>query len=145
MNNDHDALHDARKDPARTPIAAARSGIDAEQELDDLAASRLRDYLRESLLQASATVAALASVNHGMFQIARKLEAAIRDALSEEPLTLEQTSEIQPMLNTYLRMVREIERYAQTQMRAAAPRENSIADPSLDRRTSQPRSRGQPR
>lgn len=139
MNHDHDALHNGRKEPARTPTATARSGIDEERELDDLAASRLRDYLRESLLQASATVAALASVNHGMIQIARKLEAALRDALSEEPLTLEQASAIEPMLNTYLRMTREIERYAQTQMRAAAPRENSIADPSLDRRPGQPR------
>lgn len=139
MTNDRDALHDVRKDPAYAPVAAACSGMDEEQELDDLAASRLRDYLRESLLQASATVAALASVNHGMIQIARKLEAALRDALSEEPLTWEQASAIEPMLNIYLRMVREIERYAQTQMRAAAPRENSITAPPRDRRPSQPR------
>jgi hypothetical protein len=126
--------------PVSPERAAPSSYLSDEEEEQLLAAFHARrgDFERESLRQESPLVALLARVNSGLFKIAMKLEPAVLAALEEGSDPAEDPSLRDDVMNPYLRVTSQIERFTKTQLRAAAKRECKITDPWSERRPSEP-------
>ncbi len=86
------------------------------------------DYQTKSLEKTDALEANLGSINSGLMRIAVSLDETIEQAIESGPRTLERVQRILPAIETHLRVARQIDRFAQIDVRAAESRKRKPND-----------------
>jgi len=89
--------------------------------------SRVRDYQAASLENENALEANLGSINGGLMRIALWLDETIERALESGPRTVERIQEVMPAIDAHLRVTRQVDRFAQVELRAAESRKSTGA------------------
>ena len=102
-------------------LAESSAGVDTVSREQRL--MNALEYQAEALSRESKRDACLGALNAGLARMAIRLEHAIEEAFDAEPLTLERVSKISPALNDHQRLARQIERFAQFEMRVEDKRE----------------------
>lgn len=80
--------------------------------------AKIREYVMQSLRITDALRANVGLINSDLMSTAAALQQAVQAAMVGGPLSLEQLAEIEPALNILLRVVRQVDRFAQLEMRA---------------------------
>ena len=83
---------------------------------------RILDYQTSALSKDDPLQANLGSVNSGLMTIAVQFDAFIGQVLAGGPATIERMQKLLPLLDAHLRVTRQIDRYAQIELKATAPR-----------------------
>ena len=97
-------------------------------EIRDARLSRVIDYQAISLKKNDALEANLGSINSGLMRIAVSLDETIEQAIESAPRTLDRAQRILPAIETHLRVARQIDRFAQIEVRAAESRKRRPSD-----------------
>lgn len=83
---------------------------------------RLHDYLAKSLKKKDALEANLGSINSGLMRVAVWLDETIEQAIESGPPSIERIESLLPAIDTQLRVARQVDRFAQIEIRAAEAR-----------------------
>ena len=83
---------------------------------------RVLDYQTASLAREDALEANLGSINSGLMQIALWLDETISRTIEQGPRTVEQLPAVLPAIDAHLRVTRQVDRFAQIELRAAEAR-----------------------
>ena len=83
---------------------------------------RVLDYQNAAMAITNVLVSNLASINSGLFQIALRLEETIENAMARTPVPVERMQRVYQAIDAHLRVSRQIDRFAQVELRAADPR-----------------------
>jgi hypothetical protein len=102
-------------------LAESSAGVDTVSREQRL--MNALEYQAEALSRESKRDACLGALNAGLARMAIRLEEAIEEALAGGPVTLERIRQIEPVLNDHLRVTRQIDRFAQFEMRVEEKRE----------------------
>ena len=94
----------------------------SKAEIREARLSCVMDYQAKSLEKTDALEANLGSINSGLMRIAVSLDEMIEQALESGPRTLESVQRILPAIETHLRLARQVDRFAQIEVRAAESR-----------------------
>jgi hypothetical protein len=81
--------------------------------------SRMLDHLASSLEKEPPLEASLGAFNAGLMRMALRLEELIVAAMESGPLDMERFQEIKPAIETHLRLLRQMDRFANIELRAA--------------------------
>lgn len=123
--------------------SAIPSGSDAEQatggntEPQELQLARLNDYLFESLANEDALAANLGSINTSLIRCSLWLGESIAAAMSSGPADVDRVKGMMQAIETQLRVTRQVDRFAQLEMKAKAarapddPKEQSAIQPAI--------------
>ena len=103
----------------------------------DARLSRVLDYQASSLQKDDPLEANLGSINSGLMRVALWLDETIEQAMVSGPPNVERLSRILPAIDTHLRVTRQVDRFANIELRAAEarnpkPSDNNGAVLSLD-------------
>ena len=103
----------------------------------DARLSRVLDYQASSLEKEDALEANLGSLNSGLMRVALWLDETIEQAMDSGPPNIDRLQRILPAIDTHLRVTRQVDRFAQIELRAAEacnPKvtDDSSAKPRLD-------------
>jgi hypothetical protein len=90
--------------------------------------SCVMDYQANSLEKTDALEANLGSINSGLMRIGVSLDETIQQALESSPRTLESVQRLLPAIETHLRLTRQVDRFAQIEVRAAESRKPKPGD-----------------
>ena len=96
--------------------------------------SRVFDYQAKSLAKEDDLEANLGSINSGLMRIAIWLDEAVDQVLESGPRTVERLTRLLPAIDAHLRVTRQVDRFAQLEIRAVEsrkPRMRSNAGDSL--------------
>ena len=99
------------------------AGGPVPSEIDNLRLQRVLDYQAHALANTNVVESNLASVNSGLLRMALWLEDTIKQAMAITPVTVERMQLVYKAIDTHLRVARQIDRFAQVELRAAAPRQ----------------------
>ena len=99
----------------------------------DARLSRVFDYQAFSLEKEDALEAKLGSINSGLMRIALWLDETIEQAMGSGPPNVELFQRISPAIETHLRVTRQVNRFAQIELRAAEARKPKATDYSTAR------------
>ncbi len=102
-------------------VAEAASSHDARL-------SRVLDYQACSLAKDNPLEANLGSINSGLMRVALWLDETIEEAMESGPLNVERLARILPAIDTHLRVTRQVDRFAQIELRAADARKPKPKD-----------------
>jgi hypothetical protein len=83
---------------------------------------RVLDYQAGSLAKEDALEANLGSINSGLMRVALWLDETIEEAMESGPRTVERLQRILPAIDTHLRVTRQVDRFAQIELRASGAR-----------------------
>lgn len=100
-----------------------------EQNLHARYVARLGDLKREALQQKDPLVAILAGVTCGLVRISMKMEETVLAAQNQAAVTSENAAHVERQLHFLRRVTAQMERLAETQMRAATRHTNQLLDP----------------
>lgn len=89
--------------------------------------SRVRDYQAKSLAKEDDLEANLGSINSGLMRVALWLDEAIEEALESGPRSIERLKRMLPAIDTHLRVARQVDRFAQIEIRAAESRKAKVS------------------
>ena len=89
--------------------------------------SRVLEYQINTLTNEDSLGANLGSVNSGLMRVALWLDETIEQAMESGPRTIDQLQRMLPAVDTYLRVTRQIDRFAQLAVRAAELRKPKAA------------------
>lgn len=92
-------------------------GPDDELENHELIEARIADYQSASLRKTDPLEAVLGSINAGLLQMASQLAPRINNALTHGSNDPDSVLEIMPVLDAHLRVARQIDRFAQFEIR----------------------------
>jgi hypothetical protein len=123
------ASNDQDRDSAaapRDPLDPRASGA-APGEVDSRS-RRIDDLLKEALAKKCPLEANLGVVNSDLMRLEYGLNQLIVKAMAQ-PAALEHMSHLMPALDSFLRVVKQIERYAQLDRRLVAAREKMPSSP----------------
>ena len=125
----------AQSNEVNVPCQIGKSPLQVtDQEAVDTHEVRVRrvlDYQANSLGKEDALEANLGSINSGLMRVALWLDETIEQAIESGPRTVERLQGLLPAIDTHLRVTRQIDRFAQTELRAAEsrrPRGNDAAN-----------------
>lgn len=90
--------------------------------------SRLLDYQASSLEKDDPLEANLGSINSGLMRVALWLDETIEQAMESGPPNVERLSRILPAIDTHLRVTRQVDRFANIELRAAEARKPTSTD-----------------
>ncbi len=93
----------------------------------DLRLRRIMDYRQEVLAKADALEANLGAVNSELMSIGYRLHQAIEAAMEVAPGALDDFQKLMPAIDNYLRIAKQIDRFAQLDLRLVKARERSRA------------------
>lgn len=85
----------------------------AQDGLDDRRFKRLADYQQKAIKTADPLVATLAVINSDLMGMAFRLSKAIDGAVGEGAAGLQELRQVDPALNSYLRVAKQIDRFTQ--------------------------------
>jgi hypothetical protein len=102
-----------------------------QRRLDSIAT-----YLAASLAKRNPLLATVGSVNSGLMSINLFLEESLLQALAAASSSIEQLQKLQPAIDMYLRVTRQIDRFAQLEIkgksRSASPRDGGQGENRLN-------------
>ena len=112
--------HEIRSDQAgeMTPTRIDDSLCDRR----DARLSRVLDFQASSLAKDDPLEANLGSINSGLMRVALWLDEAIEEAMESGPRTVERLQRMLPAIETHLRVTRQVDRFAQLEIRNAEAR-----------------------
>jgi hypothetical protein len=102
----------------------------SDAEVAALRLARIQEYLVESLQQLDALEANLGAAAADLMSLGCQLKVAIEESLAETPHALERFQRLQPAISEYLKVARQIDRYAQLDQRLRERRTGGQAPPS---------------
>jgi hypothetical protein len=109
--------------PAGEPIVeGASSEVAADPRL-----RRIRDYLKEALVRENALEANLAVVNSDLMWMGYALKQAIEAAMAAAPAGLDHFERLAPAIDSYLRVARQVDRFATLGLRVEGGRDRARA------------------
>ena len=94
----------------------------------DARLSRVLDYQVSALEKDDPLEANLGSINSGLMRVALWLDETIEQAMASGPPNVERLSRILPATDTLLRVARQVDRFANIELRAAAARKPKTPD-----------------
>ena len=83
---------------------------------------RVAAYATASLAKRNSLLAALGSANSGLMTLNLYLEESLVQALATGPTSVEQLEKLQPSIDMYLRVTRQIDRFAQLEIKSKSRR-----------------------
>jgi hypothetical protein len=86
---------------------------------------RVRDYQNKSIANANELESNLGSINSGLLRIALRLEETIEEAMARTPVPVERMQRVYQAIDTHLRVSKQIDRFAQVELRGSDPRRRS--------------------
>ena len=89
----------------------------AADERPGLHLQRIQDLLAESLALPNAFAANLGAQNSGLMRMAYRLQHSIEEALDEGPATIEELEYLRPLIETFLKTTKQVDRYSQLCMK----------------------------
>ncbi len=90
--------------------------------------SRVLDYQIKSLEKDDPLEANLGSINSGLIRMALWLDETIEQAMESGPPNVERLSKVLPAIDTHLRVTRQVDRFANIELRAAEARKPKPAE-----------------
>lgn len=90
--------------------------------------SRVLDYQLSSLQKDDPLEANLGSINSGLMRVALWLDESIEHSMEIGPRNVERLSRILPAIEAHLRVTRQVDRYAQLELRAVEARKRKPTD-----------------
>jgi hypothetical protein len=100
----------------------------SKAEIREARLSCVMNYQAKSLEKTDALEANLGSLNSGLIRIGVSLDETIQQALESSPRTLESVQRLLPAIETHLRLTRQVDRFAQIEVRAAESRKPKPGD-----------------
>ena len=94
----------------------------------DARLSRVLDYQASSLQKDDPLEANLGSINSGLMRLALWLDETIEQAMESGPPNVERLSRILPAIDTHLRVTRQVDRFANIELRAAEASKPKLLD-----------------
>jgi len=91
---------------------------------------RVLDYQANALAKEDALEGSLGSINSGLMRMSLWLDEAIEQAMESGPPHVERLEQILPAIETHLRVTRQVDRFAQIEMRANEARKPRARDNS---------------
>jgi hypothetical protein len=92
--------------------------------------SRVLDYQANALAKKDALEANLGSLNSGLMRMSLWLDEAIEQAMGMGQPNVERLEQILPAIETHLRVMRQVDRFAQIELRANQSRKPRAKDNS---------------
>lgn len=92
--------------------------------------SRVLDFQASSLAKADPLEANLGSINSGLMRVALWLDEAIEEAMDSGPRTVDRLQRMLPAIETHLRVTRQVDRFAQLELRNAEARKPKVGEPT---------------
>ena len=128
------ATHENQAGPeAVPPSEPSRAASDRPKpsaaEVASLRLARIQQYLLASLEQVDPLEANLGAAASDLMSLGFKLKQAIEESLADTPNSLERFQRLRPAIDDYLKLSRQIDRYAQLDRRllaARAPRDKRL-------------------
>ena len=102
------------------PDVAMRA-VEGRQSLEDQLRRfrRVLDYQARALAKENELESNVASINCGLLRMALRLEEMIDSTMASTPVSLERMQRVYQAIETYLKVTRQIDRFAQFEQRAA--------------------------
>lgn len=111
-----------------TPDVAPSASHQSRADTQEARLSRVLDYQTASLAKRDPLAANLGSINSGLMRVALWLDETIEQAIGSGPRTVERLQKILPAIDTHLRVTRQVDRFAQIELRAAESRQPRMQD-----------------
>ena len=107
--------------------AVTTAKLDEEQLLitREIRLGRALDYQSDALRKDDPLEACIGGLNAGLIRVACYLEDAVEQSLAKEPATIEKIRQLGPALDAYMRLTRQVERFAQVEARLAEGRKEA--------------------
>ena len=96
---------------------------EADADRHDARLRRVHEYLASSLAKEDALEANLGSINSGLMRMALGLDEAIEAFMESGPRTVDRLQRMLPALETHLRVTRQVDRFAQLEVRSHQARQ----------------------
>ena len=124
------AVPDDHRQPANPQPEAIERPAPPDQDgsLSQARRQRIREYHAEVLGHEKPLSAVLGSLSAGLMEIGVQLEEEIHESSNAEPLTVEHLMNRRPAIEAYLKVLRQIDRFAQLEVRMR-PSERRKAQP----------------
>jgi len=90
-------------------------------ESETLRKQRIDDFQRNALADPDALQANLGAINGGLMRLSYRMEAAIEASLAQIRDPAERFERLGPAIDTFLKVARQIDRYAQLDRRLSSP------------------------
>jgi hypothetical protein len=112
--------------------------LDPKSELEpefgfDTRDARLGDYERAGLQKCDPFEACLSAVTAGLMRMPFTLGATVQEMLAAEKVTGASLKRVEPALNNYLRLARQIDRFAQFSVRADESRNKAAKQQKISK------------
>ena len=114
--------------PQATQLAEQVNEGPMVSEAHEARLTRVLDYQASALTKEDHLEANLGSINSGLMRIGLWLDETIGRAMAGGPPTVERMHRILPAIETHLRVTRQVDRFAQIELRAAAARKPKATD-----------------
>ena len=86
---------------------------ESDSQPTDIREQRIADYVAESLAQEDAMEANLGVVNADLMLLAHRFRHVLEEAMQQPPETLAEMAELMPGVDSYLRVVKQVDRLSQ--------------------------------
>ena len=117
-----DVLAGSPADTASLEVVSSGQGRHADR------LRRVHDYQAASLAKANPLEANLGSINSGLMRVTLWLDETIERYMESGPGTMERLQTITPAIETHLKVTRQVDRFAQIELRAAEARQPKTED-----------------
>ena len=115
---------------AEAPQVEGAAAASHEPQAKDERQERIRDYLRSALAMEDPLAANVGAVNSDLMLFSYSLQRAITKALDMTPDALDQFGKLMPAIDSYMRISRQVERFAKlNEQLAGADRAREAAKP----------------
>ena len=94
--------------------------------------SRVADYQAKSLAREDDLEANLGSINSGLMRVALWLDETIDQVLESGPRSVERLTRMLPAIDAHLRVARQVDRFAQLEIRAVESRKPKMSSNTGD-------------
>lgn len=103
-----------------------------EQGTSTVRLQRVADYQSGAAARPDPLEANLGLINGGLMRIGLAIDEAVTRALAKTPITIEQLDRMRPTIEMYLRITRQVDRFAQLELkcRVATAREAGLSPPT---------------
>lgn len=117
---------------AESPQVERAAAASPEPQAKDERQERIKDYLRSALAMEDPLAANVGAVNSDLMLFGYSLQRAIAKALDTTPDALDQFRKLMPAIDSYMRISRQVERFAKlNQQLAGAEKARQAAKQSL--------------
>jgi hypothetical protein len=117
MNSNNAAQYDEADDVFSNSMSDAEPDDMSSADDDDLRLTRIAEYGHEALRKDDALRANLAALNAGLLEIAFRSEIAVKNSIQSAGVNILKNPDVQRALRTHLIIARQVDRYANLDVR----------------------------